>query len=155
MQSLESLVNQLLPGVNVEDVLASPEFAKTSPSLSGPRTPEASSQTVVTPSVQDNTSDNDPVIPEAVPSSADGFNWQEENVSVDGLTDGMAALSIEPTGVGYLGKALHKLHRSRFLTFSRFHLWSSISSVFARLGRFLTSIPSPNSAIPTRTFKSN
>jgi len=47
---------------------------------------------------------NDPVLPEAVPNNADGFNWQEEDANVDSLTDGMAALSVEPTGVGYLGK---------------------------------------------------
>ena len=46
---------------------------------------------------------NDPVIPEAVPNNADGFNWQEEDANLDSLTDGMAALSVEPTGVGYLG----------------------------------------------------
>jgi transcriptional regulatory protein GAL4 len=44
------------------------------------------------------------VLPEAVPSNADGFNWQEEDTNVDSLTDGMAALSVEPTGVGYLGE---------------------------------------------------
>lgn len=94
---------QLLPGVNIDDVLASPDLAKTSPSLPGPLTPEAS-KTVVSPGGLSSTSQSDPVIPEAVPSSADGFNWQEENVSIDNLTDGMAALSVEPTGVGYLGK---------------------------------------------------
>lgn len=44
------------------------------------------------------------MLPEAVPSNADGFNWQEEDANVDSLTDGMAALSVEPTGVGYLGE---------------------------------------------------
>ncbi|KAF2126456.1 hypothetical protein P153DRAFT_378042 [Dothidotthia symphoricarpi CBS 119687] len=102
LHSLENLVAQLLPGVNVDDVLASPELAKTSPSFTGPRTPEVL-QNVVTPNAQDDASESDPVIPEAVPNSADGFNWQEENVGVSGLTDGMAALSVEPTGVGYLG----------------------------------------------------
>jgi transcriptional regulatory protein GAL4 len=38
-----------------------------------------------------------------VPNNADGFNWQEEDANLDSLTDGMAALSVEPTGVGYLG----------------------------------------------------
>lgn len=40
---------------------------------------------------------------EAVPSEADGYDWQEEAVSANDLVDGMAALTIDPTGAGYLG----------------------------------------------------
>jgi len=38
----------------------------------------------------------------ALPKDADGFDWEEK---VDGPveSDGMAALPVEPTGVGYLG----------------------------------------------------
>ncbi|EMD87965.1 hypothetical protein COCHEDRAFT_1183130 [Bipolaris maydis C5] len=43
------------------------------------------------------------LVPGAVPNDVDGFNWKEEDLNIDGLTDGMAALSVEPTGVGYLG----------------------------------------------------
>jgi transcriptional regulatory protein GAL4 len=39
-------------------------------------------------------------ISEAVPDEADGFDWQED---VNELADGMAALSVEPKGTGYLG----------------------------------------------------
>jgi transcriptional regulatory protein GAL4 len=67
----------------------------------------------VGPSPQENksSSPNEPPLPEAVPNNVDGFNWHEENVSVEGLTDGMAALSVEPTGVGYLGLFLRVLKR--------------------------------------------
>ena len=40
------------------------------------------------------------LISEAVPKEADGFDWQED---VNELADGMAALSVEPQGTGYLG----------------------------------------------------
>lgn len=40
-------------------------------------------------------------ISEAVPQEPDGFDWQEDFTE---LTDGMAALSVEPKGTGYLGE---------------------------------------------------
>ncbi|KAF7678469.1 hypothetical protein GT037_003850 [Alternaria burnsii] len=99
LHSLESLVTQLLPGVDVEDLLSSSNVAGTARSVIQSQTPE------VAPSPQGstNSSTHEPALPEAVPNNVDGFNWQEEDVNVDGLTDGMAALSVEPTGVGYLG----------------------------------------------------
>jgi hypothetical protein len=102
LHSLEAVVSQLLPGVNINDILSSPDLAGTTPPIINPRTPE------VAPSPQGstNSNSNEPALPEAVPNNADGFNWQEENINVDGLTDGMAALSVEPTGVGYLGQSL-------------------------------------------------
>ena len=41
-------------------------------------------------------------VSEAVPNEADGYDWQEEAASFD-IADGMAALTIDPTGTGYLG----------------------------------------------------
>lgn len=73
---------------------------------------------------------NDPVLPEAVPSNADGFNWQEEAANVDSLTDGMAALSVEPTGVGYLGKLVYYFCCMRCLQPCRVDLWRSFLAVF-------------------------
>ncbi|KAF1846974.1 uncharacterized protein K460DRAFT_279594 [Cucurbitaria berberidis CBS 394.84] len=98
LHGLESLVSQLLPGVDVNDVLRSPDLARAASSTVNSPMPAVSS-----PQESSSSTANDPVLPEAVPNSADGFNWQEENVAVDVLTDGMAALSVEPTGVGYLG----------------------------------------------------
>jgi transcriptional regulatory protein GAL4 len=104
LASAEGLLSQLLPGINIDDVLSSPDLAKATLSSAGTAVTEAV-QTATTPNKSSSSRDtsHEPVLPEAVPSNADGFNWQEENVSVDGLTDGMAALSVEPTGVGYLG----------------------------------------------------
>jgi len=99
LHSLENLVTQLVPGVDVDHLLASPSLAAKSPPKIRPRSPE------VAPSPEGSTKSisTEPALPEAVPNNVDGFNWHEENVNVDGLTDGMAALSVEPTGVGYLG----------------------------------------------------
>jgi transcriptional regulatory protein GAL4 len=102
LHSLETLVSQLVPGVDVDDLLSSPnlpQLAGTTPPAINPITPKA----VLSPQAGVRSDLRESALPEAVPINADGFNWQEENVSVDGLTDGMAALSVEPTGVGYLG----------------------------------------------------
>jgi transcriptional regulatory protein GAL4 len=108
LASVENLVSQLLPGINIDDVLSSPDLAKATLPGASPAVSNAI-QTTTTSSTSNDTRDasNEPVIPEAVPNNADGFNWQEQNVSLDGLTDGMAALSVEPTGVGYLGTDIH------------------------------------------------
>ncbi|KAH7067330.1 fungal-specific transcription factor domain-containing protein, partial [Paraphoma chrysanthemicola] len=103
LASLESLVSQLLPGIDIDDVLRSPDLARAT--LQSPAA-EAFRSTASPGTAGGNGDEDDSreqVIPEAVPNSADGFNWEEANVSVEGLTDGMAALSVEPTGVGYLG----------------------------------------------------
>lgn len=42
---------------------------------------------------------------EEVPDEADGFDWIEEELKGNELTDGMAALSINPQGTGYFGQA--------------------------------------------------
>jgi transcriptional regulatory protein GAL4 len=111
---VESLVSQLLPGINIDDVLSSPDLAKATLPVASSAASELVKPTTPLSPLGANHDDNpEPIIPEAVPSNADGFNWQEENVSVDGLTDGMAALSVEPTGVGYLGNG--DFHPSDFL----------------------------------------
>ena len=91
--------------MNVDDLLSSPDLAgAASATVNQAQTPVISHSTVATsPQGSSSSTANEPVLPEAVPNNADGFNWQEETVAVDVLTDGMAALSVEPTGVGYLG----------------------------------------------------
>jgi transcriptional regulatory protein GAL4 len=100
---LESLVAQLLPGVDIEDLLSSSNAAGSARQVLQAQTPEVA----LSPQGSTTSSTHEPALPEAVPNNVDGFNWQEEDVNVDGLTDGMAALSVEPTGVGYLGQSLH------------------------------------------------
>ncbi|KAL2017231.1 hypothetical protein VTK56DRAFT_2390 [Thermocarpiscus australiensis] len=93
LQNLERLVAERLPDVDIEEALAS---------LGSPTpTPESRQP----PSVRigltgDRRAETES---EAVPSEADGYDWKEETASVSGLADGMAALTIDPTGSGYLG----------------------------------------------------
>lgn len=41
--------------------------------------------------------------PEELPQQVDGFDWAEKEISLGDLTDGMAALSVNPEGTGYFG----------------------------------------------------
>jgi transcriptional regulatory protein GAL4 len=108
LHGLEGLISQLLPGIVIDEVLVSSGLAEVASPLTGSQTRDTShSIERGSPQTPFNAPTHDPVLLEAVPSSADGFNWQEDNVTVDGLTDGMAALSVEPTGVGYLGNTLY------------------------------------------------
>jgi transcriptional regulatory protein GAL4 len=103
VHDLEELVSQLLPGVDIDDALDSPGLPTASP-FPVRQTPEVFQPTQTpSPRGSQGTATEEPVIPEAVPNNADGFNWQEEDANLNSLTDGMAALSVEPTGVGYLG----------------------------------------------------
>jgi hypothetical protein len=137
LAKLENLVAQLLPGIDIDEVLASPDLAK--PSLpSGVPTSFEPASTTPRPVDDALAESSGSVLPEAVPNNADGFNWQEENLSAYGLTDGMAALSVEPTGVGYLGtSACSSVCRSE-LTITRLHVWCRVPTMFARLGWLFT-----------------
>jgi len=99
LNSLEALVAKLLPGLDVDEALLS--FSGNAPTFApfDPQTPSESSA-VFPPTIER----IDEKISEAVPDEADGFEWQEKAPSINDLTDGMAALSIEPNGTGYLGK---------------------------------------------------
>ncbi|EGU86278.1 hypothetical protein FOXB_03213 [Fusarium oxysporum f. sp. conglutinans Fo5176] len=96
LANVERLFGQLLPDVDINEALASQgveapaDASQPNASLSPPTNP---------------TSPHSPVqvggaISDAVPAESDGFDWQED---VDELTDGMASLSVEPRGAGYLG----------------------------------------------------
>ncbi|EEY19324.1 lactose regulatory protein LAC9 [Verticillium alfalfae VaMs.102] len=93
LERVEKLFAELLPDVDINKALgaratgtpkrtASDHFAPRGPSSQTP------GQQVSSP------------ISEAVPEESDGFDWQED-IAV--LADGMAALSVEPRGTGYLG----------------------------------------------------
>ncbi|PNH64370.1 hypothetical protein VD0002_g4276 [Verticillium dahliae] len=93
LERVEKLFAELLPDVDIDQALgarvagtpkstASDHFAPRGPSSQTP------GQQISSP------------ISEAVPEESDGFDWQED-IAV--LADGMAALSVEPRGAGYLG----------------------------------------------------
>ena len=85
---MESLFGQLLPDVNLDEALtrqrqqAQPTASHSPTDTASPRSPGQLG------------------ISEAVPEEADGFDWHED---VNELADGMASLSVEPRGAGYLG----------------------------------------------------
>ena len=91
---------QRLPDVNIDEALASGSFDevdkvhKESPSA---KPSHVTSGAPPTPLDAGSSS-----ISEAVPEGPDGFDWQED---VNELADGMAALSVEPKGTGYLGNS--------------------------------------------------
>ena len=99
-----------MPGVDLDSVLGSfnDEVQDQEPSFqSGSNGPQQAKETKATPGPK-------PSGPgrtvesgvESLPREADGFDWAEHEVTLGGLSDGMAALSINPDGAGYLGAFL-------------------------------------------------
>ncbi|KAK8085939.1 hypothetical protein PG994_000913 [Apiospora phragmitis] len=99
LNKLEALLAQRLPDLNIEEALASVGTGSASPSASAqsPSTAQTPFAPTTTTSGPD---DGAAKISEAVPDEADGFDWQED---ANEIADGMAALSVEPKGAGYLG----------------------------------------------------
>ena len=98
LQRLERLVAQRLPDVNIEEALESVNFDETDKVR---RESPSAKHSQLTPAAPPTPLDaGSSSISEAVPEGPDGFDWQED---VNELADGMAALSVEPKGTGYLG----------------------------------------------------
>lgn len=93
---MERLFHQLLPDVDINQALAS-RGVEVPADASQPDTPVSPP---INPSSPDTPVQASGAISDAVPAESDGFDWQED---VDELTDGMASLSVEPRGAGYLG----------------------------------------------------
>jgi transcriptional regulatory protein GAL4 len=86
-----------MPDVNIDEALASAAYETRALSSS-----QASAASPDRPQLPRQASES---ISEVVPAQADGFDWQED---VNDLADGMAALSVEPTGTGYLGMVVFR-----------------------------------------------
>ncbi|KAI6780574.1 Regulatory protein-like protein [Emericellopsis cladophorae] len=97
LRQVEDLFAELLPEVDLEEALASQGTG----GLEALKVKRASATPVATHALETSASDVllEESISEAVPAEADGFDWQED---VNELADGMAALSVEPKGTGYL-----------------------------------------------------
>lgn len=90
INDLEGLVRRLSPGIDIENALESADVqSRVIPGGSTPRGQPGTSP--------------DEAQPEALPLGATGFEWQEVNPLVDDLADGMASLSVDVDGKGYLG----------------------------------------------------
>ncbi|KAI5460214.1 lactose regulatory protein LAC9 [Mariannaea sp. PMI_226] len=92
LQRMEALIARLHPGMDIEKALASTVI----PSTKNSQSKDSNFAGYI---IGSSKSPNDP-ISERVPDEADGFDWHE---NVDDLADGMAALSVNPKGAGYLG----------------------------------------------------
>lgn len=100
VRKLERLLSDLFPGTDVEDLLTSPNLVQQQVS----EIPRQSSMATPDPMIASESVETESQpISEALPKSYDGFDWQEEAINDADLADGMASLSIEPTGTGYLG----------------------------------------------------
>ena len=104
LTSLENLFAELLPNVNLDEALSPTSGAPATGSSASLAEPSASSSKAPVSSRKKAPEKTGESISEAVPDEADGFDWQED---VNELADGMASLSVEPKGTGYLGITSH------------------------------------------------
>ncbi|KAF4960462.1 hypothetical protein FGADI_953 [Fusarium gaditjirri] len=96
LANIESLFHQLLPDVDIKEALASRDIE----APADVSQPNASISPPINASSPDTPVQASGAVSDAVPAESDGFDWQED---IDELTDGMASLSVEPRGAGYLG----------------------------------------------------
>ncbi|EHL01383.1 putative Uncharacterized transcriptional regulatory protein C1F7.11c [Glarea lozoyensis 74030] len=94
VRELEAVISKLVPGINLKSVLKSAQHV-----------PQESSGTE-NPSLQTGSGNGIASGVESLPNEANGFDWMEHELTFDRLVDGMAALSVNPTGAGYLGLAV-------------------------------------------------
>lgn len=124
IRDLEAAFATLIPGIDLEAVLSTVHQDGLSADENVKESGGKRSSTVVKPEQDKATPTPEP---EAVPRQADGFDWSESAVSVNDLADGMAALSVNPEGAGYLGKFFSAL-RICYLMARRRHFSRRFSS---------------------------
>ena len=99
VRDLETALTSLFPGIDLDTVLSSIHSENSATSSSRSTTRSAKK-----PLLDEEGSRNANSASESLPRDADGFDWTETAVRLSELSDGMAALSINPEGAGYLGK---------------------------------------------------
>jgi transcriptional regulatory protein GAL4 len=109
VRDLETAIKALFPGVDVETILSS--TIRSSENPHGNTTTAISPSNKLSPSSRE-TSHEAETASESLPQAADGFDWTENAVSLNELADGMAALSVNPEGAGYLGKSINSLKKN-------------------------------------------
>lgn len=103
IRRLEEAFAELLPDVNVDEILRSREngACHSLPQRNPAPAPRPGGvMSASRTSLRDSAS---PGAEETLPQKPDGFDWVEET-TFSSLSDGMAALSMKPEGTGYLGK---------------------------------------------------
>lgn len=115
VKKLEAKCAELLPGIDLEKV-TSPE--PTTPGYSTWELPKASQQWKNTPGAREPCAAPTPGCTDMIfPQVSTGFEWREHGDLTDQLADGMAFLSVNPEGAGYLGSSanvalLRSLHQN-------------------------------------------
>ncbi|KAL2219178.1 putative C6 transcription factor [Thermoascus aurantiacus ATCC 26904] len=101
LRTFETALGKLFPGSDLDSIVRSLLQDGQSPPKTG-----SSRQSSTGPStyVKSETNPSEPAS-ETLPQQADGFDWAEKELTVGELTDGMAALSIQPEGAGYFGSS--------------------------------------------------
>lgn len=110
---MENLISEILPNADVEKLISrsqgSPRDYERRISVESDVPIKTEPDESLSPVLSDKpvtSVGHRPVLPnEEVPDEADGFDWIEEELKGNELTDGMAALSINPQGTGYFGLA--------------------------------------------------
>jgi transcriptional regulatory protein GAL4 len=89
----------LFPGFDLETLVASSQSGTSVAKSEKAATKSTKKALLETEETRDETS-----APESLPLEADGFDWTETAFRFSDISDGMAALSINPEGAGYLGQ---------------------------------------------------
>jgi transcriptional regulatory protein GAL4 len=116
LHKLEKLFAQYLPDLDLEDALT----LTTLPEIKQEEMVDAGS--VISSSTEADVNPRDP-LSEALPDEADGFEWKEATTDVSSLTDGMAALSVKPTRISYLGMSFRIACRRSLKFSARVDIW--------------------------------
>jgi transcriptional regulatory protein GAL4 len=103
VRDLETAIKALFPGVEIETVLSS--ITRSSENPLGNTATAVSPSNKLSPSTREASHEAE-TASESLPQAADGFDWTENSISLNDLADGMAALSVNPEGAGYLGESL-------------------------------------------------
>ncbi|OBT39438.1 hypothetical protein VE00_09818 [Pseudogymnoascus sp. WSF 3629] len=117
MQQLEALLAKLLPDGDVESALSQIP-SPSSPDFNTWVTVEPRTKVETTDSLADEKEIPSEGPPDDLPILSNGFEWSEQDDDpTNYIADGMAALSVDPQGAGYLGSAanvslLRSLQRS-------------------------------------------
>lgn len=99
VRDLEKALSSLFPGIDLDSLIAS--IHSDHSAMSSDRNV---SQSTKKPPLDEKESREANSASESLPHKADGFDWTETTVRLSEISDGMAALSINPEGAGYLGK---------------------------------------------------
>ncbi|KFY15564.1 hypothetical protein V492_01905 [Pseudogymnoascus sp. VKM F-4246] len=102
IRRLEEAFAELLPNANIDEILSSRKNGTTHALPQRNMTPVPKPVAAMSAGVTSPRDSASPGAEETLPQKPDGFDWVEGTM-FNGLSDGMAALSIKPEGTGYLG----------------------------------------------------